>query len=114
MSAQLFQLCFRIFVLFFVSFVIFPQYLLNVHLVVVGAGRSSRNLLSTNVVYACCRAEFQLKANFCSLALKNCMEQMFTNNMTDPFSPGLVAEYLTKGVVAEYYYTPMAGCETTN
>lgn len=103
------------FLLVFGLFVIFPQYSLNVHVAVVeGNGHSGRNLPSRNIVYVCCRAKLQPEANFHSLALKNCMEQMFTDNIMEPFSPRLVAEYLTKGVVAEYYYAPVAGYEPVN
>lgn len=50
-----------------------------------------------------CRAEFQPGVKFNSLALKSWVEQRFSNNIMEPFNPRLVAEYVTKGVVAENY-----------
>lgn len=51
-----------------------------------------------------CRAEFQPGVNFSSLALKNWMEQKLNNNIMEPFNPRLVAEYVTRVVMAENYY----------
>lgn len=51
-----------------------------------------------------CGAEFQPGVNFNSLALKNWVEQKLNNNIMEPFNPRLVAEYVTRVVMAENYY----------
>lgn len=60
-------------------------------------------ILSVEMLCRCCRAEFQSGVNFGSLALKNWTEQRFSKNIMEPSNPRLVAEYVTKGVVAENY-----------
>lgn len=68
-----------------------------------GGGSCSRNLISRSVVHIC-RAEFQPGVYFNSLALKNWMEQKLNNSIMEPFNPRLVAEYVTRAVIAENYY----------